>query len=90
MVYRVAQEALTNVVRHAAATRVDLSLLHVGPDVVLEVTDDGRGLADDGDRTGTGLLGMRDRAALVDAVVEVESAPGRGTTVRLRVPVVEQ
>jgi two-component system sensor histidine kinase UhpB len=86
VVYRVAQEALTNVVRHAEAVRVDLSLLRLGGEVVLEVVDDGRGFTRpfvDGE--GTGLMGMRDRAALVGGTVEVASGE-RGTTVRLRVP----
>lgn len=83
VVYRVAQEALTNVVRHASARRVDLSLSRLGGEVVLEVADDGVGIPD-GTPDGTGLLGMRDRAALVGGAVEV--ATGRsGTTVRLRV-----
>lgn len=84
VVYRVAQEALTNVVRHAGAQRVDLSLLRLGTDVVLEVADDGRGFGA-GAVEGTGLLGMRDRAALVGGTVEVSSGSA-GTTVRLRVP----
>lgn len=84
VVYRVAQEALTNVVRHAGAGRVDLSLLRLGTDVVLEVADDGRGIAGSA-AEGSGLVGMRDRAALVGGTVEVRSE-GRGTTVRLRVP----
>ncbi|UUW90263.1 sensor histidine kinase [Nocardioides sp. WV_118_6] len=86
VVYRVAQEALTNVVRHARATRVDLSLLRLGQEVVLEVADDGCGFGGaTADREGTGLIGMRDRAALVGGTVEVYSGE-RGTTVRLRVP----
>jgi two-component system sensor histidine kinase UhpB len=88
VVYRVAQEALTNVVRHAAASRVELSLLLVGSDVVLEVADDGNGFAGPtAEHAGTGIQGMTDRAALVDGSVEVVSTPGKGTTVRLRVPV---
>ena len=87
VVYRVAQEALTNAIRHANATKVDLSLLRVGPHVTLEVRDDGRGIADTAtEHTGTGLLGMRDRASLIGGQVELFSTPGRGTTVRLRVP----
>lgn len=86
VVYRVAQEALTNAVRHAVARRVDLSLLRVGEEVVLEVADDGVGLsatADDG--SGVGLAGMRDRALLVGGTVDITSGDA-GTTVRLRVP----
>jgi two-component system sensor histidine kinase UhpB len=87
VVYRVAQEALTNVVRHAGATRVDLSLLRVGPHLVLEVADDGSGL--DGAVWGTGIQGMRDRSALVGGTLSVDSST-RGTTVRLRVPAVDR
>ena len=86
VVYRVAQEALTNVARHAQATRVDLSMLRVGNDVVLEVADDGRGLPGAIDKiAGTGLRGMQDRAVLVGGRVEITSGAA-GTLVRLRVP----
>nr|WP_227463620.1 sensor histidine kinase [Nocardioides lijunqiniae] len=85
VVYRVAQEALTNVARHAGAGSVSLSLTRVGDRVVLEVTDDGRGT--DGTRPGAGLLGMRERALLVGGEVSVTGGPGAGTTVRLAVPV---
>ncbi|GAA4819419.1 sensor histidine kinase [Nocardioides caeni] len=87
VVYRVAQEALTNVVRHADASRVDLSLLRIGSDLVLEVADDGRGLGGTPEQVaGTGMAGMHDRAALVGGAVEMTTGQ-RGTTVRLRIPV---
>ncbi|MCD4534217.1 sensor histidine kinase [Nocardioides sp. cx-169] len=85
VVYRVAQEALTNVARHAHAGQVTLSLTRLGDRVVLEVRDDGRGT--DGSHPGTGLLGMRERALLVGGEVTVTGGPGLGTTVRLAVPV---
>ena len=85
VVYRVAQEALTNAARHADARSVELSLRRHGAWVVLEVTDDGRGF--EGLEEGSGLMGMRERAALVRAELSVVSQPRRGTTVRLRVPV---
>lgn len=85
VVYRIAQEALTNAARHADASAVELSLQKVGPYVVLEVRDDGRGFA--GLAEGSGLMGMRERAALVRADLSVISQPRHGTTVRLRVPV---
>ena len=85
VVYRVAQEALTNAARHADASEVELSLQRLGGDLVLEVRDDGRGFA--GLSDGSGLMGMRERAALVRADLSVISQPRRGTTVRLRVPV---
>ena len=85
VVYRVAQEALTNAARHADPRSVELSLGRQGEAVVLEVRDDGRGFG--GPVEGSGLLGMRERAALVDAELTVTSRPRHGTTVRLRVPV---
>lgn len=89
VVYRVAQEALTNVVRHAVATRVELSLLRVGDAVALEVVDDGRGFAvEDTHPDAAGLQGMADRASLVGGTLEVASAEGRGTMVRLWIPLV--
>jgi two-component system, NarL family, sensor histidine kinase UhpB len=85
VVYRVAQEALTNAARHADASEVELSLQKLGAHVVLEVRDDGRGFS--GLTEGSGLMGMRERAALVRAELSVISQPRRGTTVRLKVPV---
>lgn len=85
VVYRVAQEALTNAARHADAQAVELSLQRLGDSVVLEVRDDGRGF--DGLEEGSGLMGMRERASLVRAELSVISRPRHGTTVRLKVPV---
>lgn len=84
VIYRVAQEALTNVVRHAHAATAELSLCKVGDKVVLTVSDDGRGSA--ALVAGAGISGMRERALLVGADLSVTSTPGRGTTVRLEVP----
>lgn len=86
VVYRVAQEALTNAARHAGAREVELSLRREGGFVVLEVRDDGRGFTRLVE--GSGLTGMRERAALVRADVSVTGQPHHGTTVRLRVPLV--
>ena len=85
--YRIAQEALTNVARHSRATSVDVILERRGDQVVLIVEDNGVGF-DPGRtsarRPGFGLLGMKERAALVGAALEIESEPGKGTTVLLR------
>jgi two-component system sensor histidine kinase UhpB len=85
VIYRVAQEALTNVVRHAHASTVTVSLTRLADDVVLEVTDDG--MATGGLAPGSGLAGMQERALLVGGRVSVTGASGRGTTVRLTIPV---
>lgn len=84
VLFRVAQEALTNVARHAEARTVELTLAPRGTAVVLTVSDDGRGIPPGAD--GTGLRGMRERAALVDAELSVHRRDGGGTVVALVVP----
>ena len=89
---RVAQEALTNVARHAGATRVDLTLSYLDDLVLLDIADDGAGFTTDGmargsvEAGGYGLLAMRERMLGVGGELVVESAPGDGTTVAARVP----
>jgi PAS domain S-box-containing protein len=88
--YRVAQEALNNTSKHAEATRVDVVLERRGGEAVLTVDDDGMGFdveAPETKRKGVGIIGMRERAALVGGTLQVESTAGRGTTVYLRCPV---
>jgi signal transduction histidine kinase len=84
--YRAAQEGLTNVRKHARATRAALALDYSRPAAVrLEVRDDGVGLADAA-QGGYGLLGVRERAAHAGGEMSVESAPGHGSTLRVEVP----
>jgi two-component system sensor histidine kinase UhpB len=86
VIYRVTQESLTNVVRHAGATRAEVALTIDGArQLVLSVRDDGRGLPARAFRNG-GIRGMRERALLVGGHLEVTAAGNRGTTVRLHVP----
>lgn len=88
--YRVTQEALNNVVKHAQAARVRVSLTRVEPDrLVLRVGDDGRGLPDDaGSKPGSfGLLGMRERVLAVGGRLRVLGPPGQGTTLEVEVPI---
>jgi two-component system sensor histidine kinase UhpB len=87
VVYRVAQEALSNAARHSGAGRVEVSLRHhQDRGVELEVADNGRGFAFDESEGGLGIAGMRERALLIGGELTIESRPGRGTTVRLTVP----
>jgi two-component system sensor histidine kinase UhpB len=88
VIYRVAQEALTNAARHSGAKRIDVSLGRMDSRVLLEVSDDGSGFAFAEEEKGLGLSGMRERALLVDGTLEIDSRPGRGTTVRLEVPAI--
>ena len=86
--YRIAQESLTNVAKHADARQVEVTLEHEGACVVLTVSDNGRGFTPGEAPPGSfGLIGQRERAYLVDGEVRVDSAPGKGTRVELRVPV---
>ncbi len=86
VVYRVAQEALSNASRHSRAARIDVSLRRDGRGVELTVADDGDGFAFDRSERGLGIAGMRERALLVGGELTIESRPGQGTTVRLTVP----
>jgi two-component system sensor histidine kinase UhpB len=87
--YRLAQEALNNVVKHARARQVDIVLERTADHWSLIIEDDGIGFdpsSREAEQRGFGLVGMRERAALVGADLQIESAPGRGTTVILRMP----
>lgn len=84
--YRIYQEILTNVAKHAGATRVDVSLYRGGRSLVLEVADNGQGFEEDGGARGIGLETMRERAELIGGSCRVESVAGRGTKVTVEVP----
>jgi signal transduction histidine kinase len=85
--YRVVQEALTNVVKHAGAAHVSIVVSSRDSSVAVTVDDDGRGFDTDAVRTSAlGLLGMRERLALVGGTLTVESSPDAGTTLAAQVP----
>ena len=87
-VYRIAQEALHNVYKHASASRAAVSLENHGDRLILSIEDDGCGFVA-GETplgTGLGLVSMRERATLIGGSLDVESTPGHGTTVLLQVP----
>lgn len=86
VIYRVAQESLTNVVRHAQASEATLSLAASGQTAILSIVDNGRGLPADLPAHTAGISGMRERARLVHGKLEIDSKPGAGTSVRLELP----
>jgi two-component system sensor histidine kinase UhpB len=86
VIYRIAQESLTNVVRHAQASSAVVTLEPMDGKAVLSVADDGRGLPARLPDDSAGISGMRERARLVGAELTIESTPGSGTTVQLEVP----
>ncbi|HLU08235.1 MAG TPA: sensor histidine kinase, partial [Oceanobacillus sp.] len=89
--YRVAEEALNNVVRHARARRIDLKLEYTESALTLTVRDDGSGF--DPSQTAAnghyGLVGMKERAELINGSLEIKSQPGAGTIIQLTVPLQE-
>lgn len=86
--FRIFQETLTNIIRHADATRVEVRFAEMGGSLILMVKDNGRGISDEqtNNLKSIGLLGMRERAALLGGEVRLRGEPGRGTTVTVRIP----
>jgi signal transduction histidine kinase len=85
-VYRVVQEALTNVVKHAGATSVEVQVAEHAEKIEIVVSDDGRGFTVEGTTHGFGLIGMRERIRLAGGLHDIRSVPGQGTTVRAVIP----
>jgi signal transduction histidine kinase len=90
-VLRIVQEALTNVARHAKASRVIVRILWNGPDVTVSIDDDGRGVTAEKVKQARslGFIGMRERARLVGGSIEIRPRPPGGTTVEVLVPITE-
>ena len=88
VVFRIYQETLTNVARHANATEVDTLVAQHGRELVLTIADNGSGfdVQNVGDKKTLGLLGMRERALMINGHLDITSVPGNGTTIVLTVP----
>jgi len=84
--YRITQEALSNVIRHAEATAVEVSLVMNGGQAVLTIRDNGRGMPQPANSQSLGLLGIRERAELLGGSVTIDSRPGDGTTIAVTLP----
>jgi len=87
--YRIVQESLTNVVRHAGATQVQIDLVASGAKMILTVRDNGKGMSDSAKLGGIGLVSMRERAHSIDAQFSISSVFGKGTTVEVNFPKTE-
>jgi PAS domain S-box-containing protein len=83
--FRIVQEALTNIVRHASASTVTISIVGSAKSTLVRIQDDGRGMTSSGtgDSTALGLLGMHERAEMIGATLTITSTPGKGTSVSL-------
>jgi two-component system sensor histidine kinase UhpB len=92
MLFRISQEAVSNILRHADASKVIINLRQEHGYMALEIKDNGRGFDVEKTKEGAvtrkqlGLLGMQERISLVNGTVKIESTPGEGTTLRIRVP----
>ena len=92
MLYRIVQESLTNIAKHAGAERVSISLACESDRLLLKIEDNGRGIDLDraGERgvshTGLGLIGMRERVETIEGTFDIDSAPGMGFSIRIEVP----
>ena len=86
IVYRVVQEALTNMAKHADASAASVTVVERGGVVELAITDNGRGFSTDAATEGFGLIGMRERIRLAGGGHDIETAPGKGTTVHAWIP----
>jgi signal transduction histidine kinase len=89
-VFRIFQEALTNILRHARASRVDVTMMDEAGTFVLTIKDNGRGITaeEKSGRSAIGLLGMRERALLIGGVIDISGIEREGTTVTLSLPIV--
>ncbi len=87
-IYRIIQEALTNVARHSNATRVELRMRRRANQLLIDIRDDGIGITPEeiSDSTSLGLIGIRERASIIGGNVQIEGIPGRGTIVAVSVP----
>ena len=88
-IFRIFQEALTNILRHADATRVDITMAQEGGEFVLAISDNGRGITGI-QKAGLGILGMQERVRLVGGKIEIHGVEGSGTTISVRVPIAGQ
>ncbi len=90
-VFRIVQESLVNVAKHSGASQVEVRIARTATAVVLEVNDNGAGFSPDAPRKAgsLGLMGLRERARLLQGTVDIDTAPGRGTQIRVSIPVPE-
>lgn len=89
-VYRIVQEAVTNAIRHARAGRIDVVLRRDGPTLMVRISDNGQGMVGDWQKPEHyGVIGMRERAEALGGTLELQSAPGDGTSVVARIPLGE-
>jgi signal transduction histidine kinase len=90
--YRVTQECLNNVAKHSGARKVTVAIRGDKDGILLSVADNGKGFDPSllADQSGLGIVGIRERVRLVDGIVSIDSQPGRGTQIDVRVPLTKR
>jgi PAS domain S-box-containing protein len=88
-IFRIFQEALTNILRHANANRVDITMAQQAGEFSLAISDNGKGIIGI-EKSGLGILGMQERARLVGGTIQIQGVAGAGTTISVRVPITAQ
>ncbi len=86
VIFRIFQEGLSNIIKHAQAQHVELKLLYSYPKIIISIADDGVGFSSQDSRPGLGLRFMRQRVSEVGGLLRIKSQPGQGTTLRLEIP----
>ena len=88
VLFRITQEALNNIVKHADATEIWIRVHYRADSLTLNVTDNGKGIADLKDKSGNGIINMTKRAKMLNGAFEIESQQGRGTTLKIEIPII--
>ena len=88
-IFRIFQEALTNILRHANANRVEITMAQQAGEFSLAISDNGKGITGT-EKSGLGILGMQERARLVGGTIQMQGSEGAGTTISVRVPITGQ
>jgi len=88
-IFRIFQEALTNILRHAVATRIDITMTQPHGEFVLTIKDNGRGITGI-EKSGLGILGMQERVRRLGGKLEMHGVAGAGTTISVRIPIAGQ
>ena len=89
-IFRIAQESLTNIARHAGATKIEVNLSIERPSIKLEIKDNGKGISDNNTKnynTSFGIFGMKERASILGGVLEIVSTLKEGTSIIVELPI---
>lgn len=89
VLFRIVQEVLNNIIKHASATIIDINLHYTSNLLVMQVSDNGIGFSIDKNNTGTGLQNIKKRADMLKGNLAINSIPGRGTTIKIEIPLHE-